>query len=100
MQIKTIQLKIYSEIESIIGCKWSLLVFTAMASGKKRPGEIRKSIPGLSEKVLNERLKKLVRFEMAQRKIFPEIPPRVEYTLAKKGKKILNILRSINRLAG
>lgn len=99
MMLKAISPKIYSQVEGILGCKWSLFVFQTLASGKKRPGEIRRSIPGISEKVLNERLQKLVRFEMACRKVFPEVPPRVEYTLTAKGKKFFKVIHAINQLS-
>lgn len=86
------------EVENIIGCKWSLRVVEALRSGKKRPGEIRRSIQGISEKVLNERLKKLVRFRLVNRKIYPVTPPKVEYSFTAKGKKFIKILDAITKL--
>lgn len=85
-------------VEHIIGCKWSLRVIEALRKGKKRPGEITRSIEGISEKVLNERLKKLVRFRLVSRKIYPVAPPKVEYTFTAKGKKFIKIVDAITKL--
>jgi DNA-binding HxlR family transcriptional regulator len=88
-----------SIVESIVGCKWSLRVIDAIKQGKTRPGEMKRAIPGISEKVLNERLKKFVRFELVVRKVFPEVPPRVEYKFSPKGKKFLKVLDSIEKFS-
>lgn len=87
-------------VEDVLGCKWTLRVIDGLRDGKTRPGELQRSIPGLSAKVLNERLKKLVRFELVKRKVFPEIPPRVEYSFTAKGLRFLKILKAIKNLAG
>lgn len=86
-------------VRNIIGCKWSLQVVNALNKGLVRPGEVKKAIPGISEKVLNERFKKLVRFGLVERKVFPVSPPRVEYKFTSKGKKFLKILDSINKFS-
>ncbi|MBY0573951.1 MAG: winged helix-turn-helix transcriptional regulator, partial [Undibacterium sp.] len=64
-------------VEAIYGCKWSLTVYQLLQHGKHRPGEMVKSVEGLSTKVLNECLRKNVEFGILQRNTFPEIPPRV-----------------------
>ena len=53
---------VHQMVESIIGCKWSLTVLSLVRKGVRRPGEMEHAIDGLSGKVLNERLTKLVRF--------------------------------------
>lgn len=82
----------------IVGCKWSLHVLDALASGHRRPGRIRAAISGISTKVLNERLRKLQRYALADRKVFPVTPPRVEYRLTAKGRAFARAIRSLRRL--
>lgn len=87
-------------VEDIVGCKWSLLVLKLIRDGVNRPGAMRKSIAGLSTKVLNERLRKLMRFGIVERSVFPEIPPRVEYRLTEYGRKFSALLEGVDTLQG
>jgi DNA-binding HxlR family transcriptional regulator len=82
-------------IEDIIGCKWSLTVLGLVAAGVRRPGAMQRRTPGLSAKVLNERLRKLLRFGIIDREVFAEVPPRVEYRLTSFGRKFEGVLREI-----
>lgn len=85
-------------VENIIGCKWSLSVIAMIRMGINRPGMMEREVEGLTTKVLNERLKKLVRYGLAEKTIFPESPPRVEYTLTPFGLKFVEVLEAIKRL--
>jgi DNA-binding HxlR family transcriptional regulator len=85
-------------VEDMVGCKWSLAVLGAIRSGVKRPGEIERAIPGLSKKVMNERLRKLHRFGVIERRIYAEVPPRVEYRLTRYGSKFSRLLDGIEQL--
>lgn len=85
-------------VESIVGCKWSLHVLACIRRGVNRPGAIERSTPGLSAKVLAERLDKLVRFGIAVKRSFPEVPPRVEYTLTPFGERFAAIIDEVERL--
>jgi DNA-binding HxlR family transcriptional regulator len=85
-------------LESILGCKWSLSVLASLGEGVHRPGALTRAIPGLTTKVLNERLRKLERFRLISRKVFPERPPRVEYRLTPFGRKFRHLLRAVDRL--
>lgn len=85
-------------VEDIVGCKWSLAVLELVRRGVRRPGAMEHSIEGLTAKVLNERLRKLVRYGILQKTAYPEIPPRVEYTLTAFGEKFIGILDQIARL--
>ena len=82
-------------VEDIIGCKWSLTVIDLIREGINRPGKMESQVNGLTTKVLNERLRKLVRYGIATKKVFPESPPRVEYTLTEFGSMFVEILDSI-----
>lgn len=85
-------------VETIYGCKWSLTVYQLLAQGITRPGEMVRSVEGLTTKVLNECLRKNVAFGILDRIAYPEIPPRVEYVVTPFGKKFLRILDSIETL--
>lgn len=85
-------------VENIVGCKWSLQVLSLVESGIRRPGAMERAVPGLSAKVLNERLAKLTRFGILRRTSFPEVPPHVEYDLTEFGRQFSVIIAEIRRL--
>jgi DNA-binding HxlR family transcriptional regulator len=87
-------------VEDIIGCKWSLTVLGLVAQGVSRPGAMQRRVPGLTAKVLNERLRKLLRFGIIERQVFAEVPPRVEYRLTTFGRRFDGVLREIAALDG
>mgnify|MGYP000994502583 FL=1 len=79
-------------VEQVLGCKWTLRVLAAIRGGVVRPGALERDIAGISTKVLNERLRKLVRFGVVERRAFPEVPPRVEYRLTPFGRRFSRVL--------
>jgi DNA-binding HxlR family transcriptional regulator len=85
-------------VEDIIGCKWSLTVLGLVADGVSRPGALQKRVAGLTAKVLNERLRKLLRFGIIERHVYAEVPPRVEYTLTAFGRRFEGVLKEIAAL--
>ena len=85
-------------VEEIVGCKWSLAVLGRIRAGVTRPGAIRTSLAGLSTKVMNERLSKMLRFGILTRHSYDERRPRVEYSLTLLGRKVASILDQIETL--
>ncbi len=85
-------------VEDIVGCKWSLAVIGAVRRGVCRPGALEHSIDGLSKKVLNERLAKLVRYGILDKHSYAELPPRVEYCITPFGEKFCGLLDGIEAL--
>lgn len=85
-------------VEDIVGCKWSLAVLDLVRRGVCRPGAMEHAIDGLTSKVLNERLRKLQRFGILDKRSYPEVPPRVEYSLTSFGKKFSAVLDQIAHL--
>jgi DNA-binding HxlR family transcriptional regulator len=85
-------------VEAIYGCKWSLTVYQLLANGLNRPGEMVRSVEGLSTKVLNSCLRKNVEFGILARIAYPEIPPRVEYVVTPFGEKFIRILDELEKL--
>ena len=82
-------------VEEVVGCKWSVTVLALITSGVNRPGAMQRRVRGLTAKVLNERLKKLLRFGIIERQIFAEVPPRVEYRLTAFGKRFNTVIDHI-----
>ncbi len=89
---------VYEIFEKCIGCKWTLHVLSQIRAGVMRPGQIERSADGLTTKVLNERLKKLVRLGIIERRSHPEIPPRVEYRLTEFGARLVEIIDQVHDL--
>lgn len=85
-------------VEDIIGCKWSLSVLDLVRRGVNRPGAMEHATEGLTAKVLNERLRKLVRYEIISKHSYAEIPPRVEYRLTNFGSRFSAVLDQIRAL--
>ncbi len=85
-------------IESVFRCKWSLTVYQLLAENIKRPGEMVRSVEGLTAKVLNECLRKNMEFGIIDRIEYSEVPPRVEYFATSFGKKFIKILDELKEL--
>lgn len=85
-------------VESIVGCKWSITVLSLVRTGVRRPGAMEHAVDGLSAKVLNERLTKLVRFGILEKQTFAEVPPRVEYHITTFGSRFAKLLDEVDRL--
>lgn len=90
--------KAYHRFEDVIGCKWSALVVAAVSQSVTRPGELERFIPGISTKVLNERLRKLVAFGVLVREEQSGLPARVDYTLTESGRKLAALLEQVRQL--
>lgn len=90
--------RITALLEDVLGCKWSWSILRAIHTGTIRPGQIERAIPGLSTKVLNERLRKLVAHGVLEKTEFPEVPPHVEYGFTELGKRFLVVLQEIEVL--
>lgn len=73
----------------VVGGKWkSLILWELHEHGTRRFGELRRNLPGVSEKMLNQQLRELAEDGIVHREIFAEIPPRVEYSLTPEGAEL------------
>jgi DNA-binding HxlR family transcriptional regulator len=80
----------------IIGGKWKISIIWELADGKpRRLSELRRKLTGISEGVLIIQLKDLEQNGLIQRRPFPQIPPRVEYTLTNEGMKLIDVIQSL-----
>lgn len=78
---------------SLIGGKWKTLILWNLIDDKKRFGELRKLIPKCSQRMLTRQLRELEKDGIVARKIYKQIPPKVEYSLTATGKTLSPILR-------
>lgn len=81
---------------SLISDKWKVLILRDLMTGTKRFGELKKSIGGVTQKVLTSQLRQMEESGLVNRTVFPEVPPHVEYSLTDLGyslKPILDAMR-------
>ncbi len=83
-------------ILNLIGSKWKVLILRDLMSGTKRFGELRRSIGGVSQKVLTSQLREMEADGLLIRTVYAEVPPRVEYTLTEVGESLRPVLRSMS----
>jgi DNA-binding HxlR family transcriptional regulator len=79
----------------IIGGRWKPIILWKISLGLKRFGELRTAIPLVSERMLTLQLRELEGDGIINRKVFAEVPPKVEYTLTNKGKSLTPILKKL-----
>lgn len=80
---------------SIIGNKWKIIILRDLLTGTKRYNELSRSVVGISAKVLTENLRDLEKDGIVARKVYPVVPPKVEYSLTEKGKELKDVLESM-----
>lgn len=81
---------------SRIGDKWSILIlYTLNQKDKTRFKELHRSIPDISQKMLTSTLKTLESDGLIERKAYPEVPPRVEYSISKRGNTLIPIIQEL-----
>jgi DNA-binding HxlR family transcriptional regulator len=73
---------------ALIGSKWSIGILRELLKGDRRTHELAEALPGISSKTLTLRLRMLEKHGIIQRKVYPEIPPHVEYSLTEKGREL------------
>lgn len=78
-----------------VGGKWKTIVLWYLRKDRKRFSELRKLIPGITEKMLSMQLRQLEKDGFLSRTVYPEVPPRVEYALTPHGRTLLPLLEAI-----
>lgn len=81
----------------LIGNKWKPLLLFHLLEGALRSGELQKSVVGISNKMFTQTIRELEKDDLVERKIFPVVPPKVEYKLSERGKSLEPILRSLDQ---
>lgn len=80
---------------SLIGNKWKVLILRDLLPGTKRFGELKRSIGGVSQKVLTAQLRDMEENGLVNRKVYAEVPPKVEYSLTDLGYSLKPILDAL-----
>ncbi len=79
----------------LIGNKWVILIIARLFDQTKRFGELSREIPEISSKMLTQQLRKMEKDNLVKRKVYAQVPPKVEYSLTEKGKSLKPILLSV-----
>lgn len=80
---------------SLIANKWKIIILRDLLTGTKRYNELTRSVVGISAKVLTENLRELEKDGIINRKVYPEVPPKVEYSLTKKGEDLKEVIETM-----
>ena len=81
-----------TDLVDMIGGRWKVLALWRLIDGCKRFTELRRSMPGVTQKMLTQQLRQLEEDGLVTRKIYPQVPPKVEYRLTKTGEALCTLL--------
>lgn len=87
---------IETAVDAIDG-KWKVFILWHLQNGPMRNSELLKAIPGISQKMLTQKLRDLEKQKIVERTVYPEIPPRVEYSMTRAGQKLKPILMMLEQ---
>lgn len=79
----------------MIGGKWKLFIIWYLKDEKKRFNQLLKLIPDITQKMLTQQLRQLERDNIVNRKVYPQVPPKVEYSLTETGEKLIPIVKDL-----
>jgi DNA-binding HxlR family transcriptional regulator len=82
----------YVTVQKIFSGKWSILIIYYLMERTFRFGELQRRLPGITQATLTKQLRFLEEFGMIERYVYPEVPPKVEYSLSKTGKEFIPVL--------
>ena len=82
---------------TLLGNKWKVLILRELFTGTKRFGELARGIAGISQKMLTQQLRQMEKDNLVARKVYAEIPPRVEYSITETGRSLKPILDEMHR---
>ena len=80
----------------IIGGKWKLVILYNLFEGTKRFGELRRAMPNVTQRMLTRQLRELEEDGLVRRKVYRQVPPKVEYSLTDTGESLESIVRQID----
>ena len=84
-------------IGEVLYGKWKIRLLWFINEGHKRPSELQRKIPDATRRVLNMQLKELEDHELITRKIYPVVPPKVEYSLTEFGKTLIPVIDALGQ---
>lgn len=83
------------DVMELIGAKWTILVLTLLETDVKRYNQLQRAIPGITQKMLTATLRKLDCNGLVRRKVYPVVPPKVEYSLTPLGVELVGSLKPL-----
>ena len=84
-------------IGEVLYGKWKIRLLWFINEGHKRPSELQRKIPDAARRVLNIQLKELEQHELVTRKVYPVVPPKVEYSLTEFGKTLIPVIAALGQ---
>lgn len=81
---------------SVVGGKWKLLIVKYLLLGTHRFGELKQAMPTVTQRMLTRQLRELEDDGLVSRTVYPEVPPRVEYTLTEAGESLRDIIGQLD----
>ena len=84
-------------VREVIYGKWKIHLIYFISQGIKRPGDLQRRIRGATRRVLNVQLNQLEQHGLISKKIYAELPPKVEYSLTKLGKSVLPVVNALGK---
>lgn len=81
---------------AVVGGKWTTLIVRDLLGGTRRFGELRASLKGASATTLSDRLRLLEEQGVVERRVYAEVPPRVEYTLTERGRDLASVIDALS----
>jgi DNA-binding HxlR family transcriptional regulator len=91
--------KLTCEVEStikVIGGRWKVLIIRELITDIKRFGELQRALPGITQKMLTQQLRELEDDNIVRRQVYPQIPPKVEYSLTPLGETLKPLLYAMH----
>ncbi|MFT8350337.1 winged helix-turn-helix transcriptional regulator [Clostridium saccharoperbutylacetonicum] len=89
-----------STAQTIIGGKWTLSILFHLRTGTLRFGELNRLLPDVTQSTLTKELRGLEGYQLIKRKVYAEVPPRVEYSLTEIAMKLLPVLEELSQWSG
>jgi DNA-binding HxlR family transcriptional regulator len=83
--------------KEVLGGKWKANLIYGISEGIRRPSDLQRAIPGATKRVLNQQLKELEAFNVLTKKIYHQLPPKVEYSLTELGETLMPIIKMMNQ---
>lgn len=82
--------------QKIIGGKWTMLIIQYLSEGTLRFGQLQRKLPMMTQSTLTKQLRNLEEFGLVERIVYPQVPPKVEYSLSEIGKKFMPVLSELS----
>lgn len=81
----------------LIGNKWKVLIIRELLEATRRFGELSRGINGISQKMLTQQLRQMERDNLINRKVYAQVPPKVEYSLTREGRSLEPVLEAMSQ---